>query len=65
MNNYLCRLTAAIVMAITYGYDITLVEDQFVGKVERFLKLFLQEVTYKRTALMEAVPFRECVIEVE
>ena len=52
-------------MAITYGYDITLVEDQFVGKVERFLKLFLQEVTYKRTALMEAVPFRECVIEVE
>ena len=65
MNNYLCRLIAAIIMAITYGYDIAPVDDKFVGTAERFLKLFLQEITHKRTALIEAVPFRKCLIEVE
>ncbi|KAJ8581708.1 cytochrome P450 [Rhizopogon salebrosus TDB-379] len=50
-------LTAAIVMAVTYGYDVASVEDRFVTKVEGFLHLFLQGFTPKRAALTAAIPF--------
>ncbi|OAX39564.1 cytochrome P450 [Rhizopogon vinicolor AM-OR11-026] len=54
-------LSAATVMAVAYGYDVTSVEDRFVTKVEHFLELFLQGVTLGRAALLEAMPFLQYI----
>ncbi|KAF9223382.1 cytochrome P450 [Gyrodon lividus] len=51
-------MSAAIIMAVTYGYDVV-PNDSFVTKIEQFVKLFLTVLTPERAALLGAFPFLE------
>ncbi|KAF9223387.1 cytochrome P450 [Gyrodon lividus] len=51
-------MSAAIIMAVTYGYDVV-PNDSFVIKIEQFVKLFLTVLTPERAALLGAFPFLE------
>ncbi|KAF9220855.1 cytochrome P450 [Gyrodon lividus] len=50
-------MSAAIIMAVTYGYDVVPNNDHFVTKIERFVNLFLTVLTPERAALLGAFPF--------
>ncbi|KIJ62827.1 hypothetical protein HYDPIDRAFT_29977 [Hydnomerulius pinastri MD-312] len=49
-------MSAAIIMAVTYGYDVAPRHDPFVTKIERFMELFLAVLTPERAALLSFVP---------
>lgn len=49
-------LSAAIIMAVTYGYDVIPRNDPFVSKLVRLLSLFLDALTPERAALIGAIP---------
>lgn len=53
------RLSAAIIMAVTYGYDPAPAKDPFVLKVERFINIFSKALSPERAALLGVVPFCE------
>ncbi|KAF8554409.1 cytochrome P450 [Imleria badia] len=48
---------AAIIMAVTYGYDVAPKDDPFVAKVHYFVSLFSKALTPERSALLLAFPF--------
>ncbi|KAF9238504.1 cytochrome P450 [Melanogaster broomeanus] len=50
-------LSAAIVMAVTYGYDVVPNNDPIVTKIERFIHLFKTALTPERTAMFGTFPF--------
>lgn len=50
-------LSAAIIMAITYGYDPAPAKDSFVLKVERFINIFSKALSPERAALLGVIPF--------
>ncbi|KAF9238502.1 cytochrome P450 [Melanogaster broomeanus] len=50
-------LSAAIIMAVTYGYDVAPNNDPTVTKIERFINLFKTALTPERAALFGAFPF--------
>jgi len=50
-------LSAAISMAVVYGYDIAPNNDPFVTKIDRFVDLFRAVLTPERAALLGAFPF--------
>lgn len=54
---HLKALSAAIIMAITYGYDPAPSKDPFVLKVERFIDIFLKALSPERAALIGVIPF--------
>ncbi|KAI6099768.1 cytochrome P450 [Pisolithus sp. B1] len=49
-------LSAGIIMAVAYGYDVTPQNDPFVSKLVRLLSLFLDALTPERAALIGAIP---------
>ncbi|KAI6039896.1 cytochrome P450 [Pisolithus marmoratus] len=49
-------LSAAIIMAVTYGYDVAPQNDPFVSKLVQLLSLFLDALTPERAALIGAIP---------
>ncbi|KAG0706787.1 cytochrome P450 [Suillus ampliporus] len=54
-------LSVAIIMAITYGYDLAPAEDPFVNKVQRFIDIFFQALSPERAALLGAIPFLQYI----
>ncbi|KAL4062922.1 cytochrome P450 [Scleroderma yunnanense] len=54
LHLYTC--SSAIIMAITYGYDVVPQNDRFVSKVLRSMSLFLEALTPERAALHGAFP---------
>lgn len=48
---------AAIIMAITYGYDVVPENDPFVVRVTQFLREITLELTPEKAALLAAMPF--------
>ncbi|KAH7884748.1 cytochrome P450 [Phlebopus sp. FC_14] len=50
-------VSAAIIMAITYGYDVSPSRDPFVSRIEELLELFLDALTPERATLLGAIPF--------
>ncbi|KIK93481.1 hypothetical protein PAXRUDRAFT_828946 [Paxillus rubicundulus Ve08.2h10] len=50
-------LSAAISMAIIYGYDVAPNNDPFVTKLEQFVNLFRVVLTFEQAALLGAFPF--------
>lgn len=49
-------LSAAIIMAVAYGYDVTPQNDPFVSKLVRLLSLFLDSLSPERAALIGVIP---------
>ncbi|KAG1841703.1 cytochrome P450 [Suillus subalutaceus] len=58
---HLKTLAAAIIMTVTYGYDLALVEDPLVTKLDRIIDLFIREVGTERAALIEFIPFLQYI----
>ncbi|KAF9223380.1 cytochrome P450 [Gyrodon lividus] len=58
-NNHFQAVSAAIIMAVTYGYDVAPNNDRFVTKIERLLDLIRTVLTPARVALLGAFPFLE------
>ncbi|KAF9238509.1 cytochrome P450 [Melanogaster broomeanus] len=54
-------VSATIIMAITYGYDVAPNNDPFVTKIQRFLEFIKTVVTAERAALLGAFPFLEYI----
>ncbi|KAF9238505.1 cytochrome P450 [Melanogaster broomeanus] len=50
-------LSAAIIMAVTYGYDAVPTNDPIVTKVERFIELIKTVMSPEQAALFAAFPF--------
>ncbi|KIK93484.1 hypothetical protein PAXRUDRAFT_12637 [Paxillus rubicundulus Ve08.2h10] len=50
-------LSVAVVMAVTYGYDVIPNNDPFVTKVEQFIDLLLSVFIPERAALFDTFPF--------
>lgn len=55
-SKHLNTLSAAIIMAVAYGYDVAPQNDPFVSKLVRLLSLFLDALTPERAALIGAIP---------
>ncbi|KAL4062902.1 cytochrome P450 [Scleroderma citrinum] len=54
--NHVNTMAGAVIMAITYGYDVAPENDPFVTKVVDFVQLFKDELTPERSALLNALP---------
>lgn len=61
MEGYLIanRLSGAIVLSISYGYDAAIENDPFLTKIMRLVDLIVTVLTPERAALLGAIPFRE------
>ncbi|KIJ14474.1 hypothetical protein PAXINDRAFT_24300, partial [Paxillus involutus ATCC 200175] len=56
-DKHFYTLSVAIVMAVTYGYDVVPNNDPFVTQVEQFLNLVLALFLPERAALFDTFPF--------
>lgn len=54
------RFAAAVVMAVTYGYEIK-GKERFVTSMQRAADIFLRVATPEISAVFSAFPFRECL----
>ncbi|KAI6122247.1 cytochrome P450 [Pisolithus croceorrhizus] len=55
-SSHFATLSAAIIMAITYGYDIAPNDDPYVGNITRPVELFASVMTTERATLLSAIP---------
>lgn len=55
--NHVTTLSSAIIMSVTYGYDIAPQNDPFVSKAVKFIRLFIEILTPERAVLLGAIPF--------
>ncbi|KAI6106858.1 cytochrome P450 [Pisolithus croceorrhizus] len=55
-SSHFATLSAAIIMAITYGYDVAPKDDPYVGNVTRLVELFASAMTTERATLLSAIP---------
>ncbi|KAI6004482.1 cytochrome P450 [Pisolithus orientalis] len=56
-HKHFTTLSAAIIMAITYGYDVASTDDPFVANMEHLLELATIELAPERATLYKAMPF--------
>ncbi|KAI6099756.1 cytochrome P450 [Pisolithus sp. B1] len=54
--DHLATLSAAIIMAITYGYEVAPKDDPFVTNVIHLVELFVHAMTAERATLINAIP---------
>jgi hypothetical protein len=59
------RLSAAIIMAVAYGYDPAPAHDPFVLKVDRFINIFSKALSPERAALIRVIPFCESFLDAQ
>ncbi|KAI6025691.1 cytochrome P450 [Pisolithus orientalis] len=55
---HFATLSAAIIMAITYGYDVAPEDDPFVDNIAGLVELFVSAMTTERATLLSAIPLR-------
>ncbi|KAI6099754.1 cytochrome P450 [Pisolithus sp. B1] len=55
-SSHFATLSAAIIMAITYGYDVAPNDDPFVDNIARLVELFVSAMTTERATLLSAIP---------
>ncbi|KAI6155468.1 cytochrome P450 [Pisolithus tinctorius] len=53
---HFATLSAAIIMAITYGYDVAPEDDPFVDNIAGLVELFVSAMTTERATLLSAIP---------
>ncbi|KAI6039884.1 cytochrome P450 [Pisolithus marmoratus] len=53
---HFATLSGAIIMEITYGYDVVPKDDPFVTNVVNLVELFIHAMTPERAALINAIP---------
>ncbi|KAI6165786.1 cytochrome P450 [Pisolithus thermaeus] len=54
--DHLATLSAAIIMAITYGYEVAPKDDPFVTSVVHLVELFVPAMTAEHATLINAIP---------
>lgn len=54
--DHFATLSAAIIMAITYGYEVVPKDDPFVANIVRLVELFIHAMTAERATLINALP---------
>ncbi|KAI6133452.1 cytochrome P450 [Pisolithus croceorrhizus] len=55
-SDHFSTLSAAIIMAITYGYDVAPKDDPFVTNVVHLVELFIHAMTAERATLINTIP---------
>ncbi|KAI5988963.1 cytochrome P450 [Pisolithus albus] len=54
--DHFATLSAAIIMAVTYGYEVVPKDDPFVANVVHLVELFIHAMTAERATLINAIP---------